>query len=239
MNMKRKAVLIAFISVLMVSCSPTYYIPNTQNVPLIESKGQINLSIAGNDNQVELQGAYGITHNLAVQLTGDLVIPEDLDNGNGGSGKYLEGGVGYYKALGKRFLFEGYALIGFGGLENHLITTVSEYPGTSGKISANLLRIGFQPELSFKHKYFSITGSFRLANLNYSNIVGSLEYNETNQIKYLKTNRSTFIFEPALTLRAGLEKIKLQVQLAKSWNLSNKDFRQEVDLLTIGLNLDF
>jgi hypothetical protein len=49
---------------LLISCSPKYYVPNTQNVPLIHAQGQTNLSVAGNGNQVEFQGAYGINDAL-------------------------------------------------------------------------------------------------------------------------------------------------------------------------------
>lgn len=78
-----------------------------------------------------------------------------------------------------------------------------------------------------------------MANLNYSNIEGSLIFDNLDQIEFLNNNKSTFIFEPALTLRAGLEKVKLQVQLSKSWNLSNMNFRQSDELLSIGLNFNF
>lgn len=224
---------------LTTSCSPTFYIPNTQNVPLISGKGQTSLTVAGNNNQAEFQGAYGVTRNLAIQFNGGLMVPKNLDNGNGGSGRFIEGGAGYYRSLGKNLLFEGYGLVGYGGVENHMPSTLAAFPLTTGKVSANLLRLGLQPALSFISKYFSVTGSLRLADLNYSNIAGSLIFENIDQIGFLTTNKSTVVIEPALTLRAGIEKIKLQVQLSKSWNLSNKDFRQDNQLLTVGLNFKF
>ncbi len=224
------------LSVMATGCSPTFYVPNTQNVPLIESKGQTNLSLAGNSNQYEFQGAYGITQSLAVQLNGGLMVPAELDNGNRGSGKFLEAGAGYYKSLSKNLLFEGYGLVGIGNFLNNMPSTLTAYPGTTGKLSANLLRVGIQPALSLHWKWFSLSGSFRLASLSYSNIEGSLWFDNADQVAFLTDNKSTLIFEPAITIKAGLERVKLQIQLAKCWNLSNPDFRQDDKLLTAGLN---
>lgn len=81
--------------------------------------------------------------------------------------------------------------------------------------------------------------SSRIANLTYGNIKGDLIYNAENQATYLNQNKSNFLVEPAITIRGGLEKIKLQLQLAKSINLSINDFRQENFLLTLGLNFNF
>lgn len=226
--------LLGFVA-LMAGCSPNYYLPNTQNVPLIKAPGETNITVAGNGNQVELQGAYGITEQLALQLNGGLVIPKNEDNGNGGAGKFLEPGLGYYTNINPNLLFDVYALVGFGSMENHFPTTVPTYPGTTGKISAGLVRASLQPSLSYHTKYFSISGSARLANLSYSNVRGNLTFNDQDQVAYLQDNKNNFLIEPALTLRAGVEKIKLQVQLMKSFNLSNSDFKQDETLLSIGL----
>ncbi|MDD2477148.1 MAG: hypothetical protein PHI32_14725 [Dysgonamonadaceae bacterium] len=53
-----------------ISCSPLFYTPNTQNVPLFTHKGDNNIMVAGNGNQVELQGAYALTDAFAIQANG-------------------------------------------------------------------------------------------------------------------------------------------------------------------------
>jgi len=224
---------------LLISCSPKYYVPNTQNVPLIHAQGQTNLSVAGNGNQVEFQGAYGINDALALQLNGGLVIPQEEDNGNGGSGNVIEGGLGYYRNLNTNLLFDVYALVGFGSMKNDFPSTLPAFPNTTGKISANMLRVGLQPSISYHQKYFSISGSARIASLNYNNIEGSLIFDEEDQVDYLNDNKSNFLIEPALTLRGGLEKLKIQIQLAKSFNVSNSSFKQDDSLLSVGLNFNF
>lgn len=223
----------------IASCSPKFYTPNTQNVPLISEKGETNLTLSGNGNQVEFQGAYGITKNIAVKANGGLFIPSDLDNGNGGSGKFAEFGGGYFKPITENWIFETYGIVGFGNFENHLPSTKNDYPQTNGDISANILRVGVQPNFGYKSKYFSAAISSRIVNLSYSNIKGNLIFEDENQQDYLKDNSSSFLIEPALTVRGGFEKFKLQLQYGYSLNLSNSDFRQDNSFLTIGLNFNF
>jgi len=243
-NLKtRLALIIGFVmiamGIVMTSCSPKFYSPNTQNVPLISEKGETNLTLSGNGNQVEFQGAYGLTEHIAIKANGGLYIPKDLDNGNGGSGKFIEIGGGYFKPVYTNFVFETYAIAGFGSFENHLPSTTSAYPLTTGDISANLFRIGIQPNFGYKTKYFSAAVSSRFVNLSYSKVEGDLIFEEINQPEYLKGNSSNFLVEPALTIKGGFDKIKLQLQYGYSFNLSNSNFRQDNSYLTIGLNFNF
>lgn len=224
---------------LLYSCSPKYYIPNTQNVPFLTEKGETNLTVAGNANQVEVQGAYAITNGLAVKANGGLFIPSDEDNGNGGSGKFVELGLGYFKPLEHNFVFEAYGIAGIGSVENHFPSTVADYPQTSGEISATVMRYGLQTNFGYKRKHFTGGLSSRFVHLNYSNIDGNLIFDNTEQTEYLRDNRSHFLIEPALTIRAGFEKFKLQAQYGYSFNLSNSEFKQDNAFVTLGLNFNF
>lgn len=232
-----KKLLLLVVGAGFMSCSPLYYTPNTQNVPLLSEKGETNLTLSGNGNQVEFQGATAIGDNFAILGNGGLFIPADLDNGNGGSGKFIELGAGYFTPITENWIFETYALAGIGGVENHFKTP--DGPQSIGDISANILRIGIQPNFGYKSKYFSAAVSSRIVNLSYSNIKGGLIFDSENQITYLENNKSNFLLEPALTIKAGLENIKLQVQYGYSYNLSNSDFRQDDTFLTVGLNFIF
>ncbi len=223
----------------MSGCSPKYYTTNTQNVPLISEKGETNLTLSGNGNQVEFQGAIGVSKSIAIQANAGLFIPPDLDNGDGGSGKFFEAGVGYFKPVTEHFVFELYGLAGTGSVENHLPSTSDTSPGTEGDISANIFRYGIQPNFGYKSKYFSAAVSSRFVNLRYSNIDGDLIYDNESAVDYLRENNSHFLIEPALTIRAGLDKIKFQLQFGYSWNVTNEDFRQDTGFATIGLNFNF
>lgn len=223
----------------LASCSTQYYIPNTQHVPVIDEKGQTSLTVAGNGDQAEFQVAYGIAESIGVMADGVVVFPQNEDNGNGGSGHLVDLGVGYFKPLNENVLFDTYAIFGFGKMENHFPGTVTEFPNTSGDISANIIRYGIQPSISYHMEYFSVTGSARFVNLSYSNIGGSLNFANENQVEFLGRNNSNFLIEPAITLRAGFEKAKLQLQYLHSFNLSEPDFPQAKDLITVGLNFSF
>ncbi len=238
-NVLQLAILISVLAVTGMGCNPNYYIPNTQNVPIITAKGQTNLTFAGNENQIEFQGAYGITDELAFQANGGFVAPEAEDNGNGGSGRFMELGFGYYKNLTTGFLVDAYGLIGAGKMENHFPTSVTTYPNTTGKITANLFRVGIQPSISYHHPYFSVSASTKLMTLNYYNIDGSLIFDNIDQTVYLTENKSNILVEPAITIRGGLKKVKLQIQVLRSFNLSNKDFQQDEGLFSVGLNFNF
>lgn len=238
--MNRKfQLLIGATALVMGGCTTKYYIPNTQNVPMISQQGQTNLSFAGNGNQVEFQGAYGISDAVALQANAGFVFPQEDDNGNGGSGKLIEGGLGYYNNLTENWLFDTYGLLGVGNMENDFPTTVSSNPSTTGKISASILRFGLQPSIGYHNDYFSIALSTRVTSLNYSNIKGSLVFGEIDQVAYLEDNKSNFLIEPALTIRGGFEKLKLQLQFLKSFNLSHSDFKQDDTLLSVGVNFNF
>lgn len=221
------------------SCSPIFYAPNTQNVPLISEKGETDLTISGNINQFEFLGAYGITNNMAIIANGGLFVPSDLDNGTGGSGKFVELGVGYFMPIRENWVFESYGIFGLGGFENHFPSTKTDYPETDGKISATMFRVGVQPNFGFKSKYFSAAVSTKIFYLSYSKIKGDLIFGEINQQNYLRDNSSNFMVEPAITIRGGFEKFKLQVQYGYSLNLSNIHFKQDEMFLTLGLNFNF
>jgi len=217
------------------ACNPKYYVPNTQNVPLFTERGQVSLTAVGNGNQVEFQGAYAVTDRVGIMANTAFYHPKDDGNGNGGSGKLLEAGLGYYKPLTDHLVFETYGLLGFGDFENHFPTANA---GNPGKISGKLSRFGLQPAIGYKTEVFSVALSSRLSSLHYGEPDGNLVFDNVDQIAYLKDNNSFLLLEPALTLRAGLRKVKLQVQLTRGFNLTDKDFRQDESLLTLGVNFD-
>lgn len=235
----KKLLTLAGIAAILSACSPKYYSPDTQNVPLISTKSEKNLTFSGNGNMIEFQGAMGVSDNIAIKANGSFFIPADEDNGNGGSGRIIEVGGGYYTPINQNFVFETYGIVGFGSVKNHFESDGSTNPQTLGDLSANVVRYGIQPNFGFKSKNFEAAISSRIVNLNYSNIKGDLKYQNNDQIAYLESNKSNFLIEPALTLRAGFEKLKFQAQVGHSFNLSNNDFRQDRDYVTVGLNYRF
>lgn len=223
-------VLLFFIAVFFTGCGPIYYAPNTQNVPIMKEKGQINLSMGLNATEYtdgfELQGAYGLTNRWALLLNADWVDSSEF--GSSGSGNIVEIGGGYYKSLSPSFVFETYGLVGQGSLEYH------DNSIENNGINANFYRIGVQPSISFSKKYFSTSLSSRLATIRYTRVHGNLIYD----VDYLKTHDSQWLLEPALTFQGGLENIKLQLQFQLSYNLTDPDFIQDYTLISLGLKIN-
>ncbi len=76
--MKQNLILFATFTTLMVAtgCSPKYYVPNTQNVPLLTGRGDLSVSAAGKTNQVEAQGAFALTNHFGVMANGVWYLPK-------------------------------------------------------------------------------------------------------------------------------------------------------------------
>jgi len=236
---KSNIVAYLFCLIAVGGCSPKYYIPNTQNIPRIEEPKQVHLTFAGNGNQIEFQGAYGINNKLALQANMARFSSQNEENGNGGTGNMVEAGIGYYRKINRHFLADGYGILALGDMENHFPDTRDSLPDTEGKISAKITKWTLQPSFSYIHKYFSISLSNRFSLLNYSGIDGSLYFEGVNEIQYLNELKNHFLLEPALTARVGIRKVKLQLQWMKSINISHPDFKQEKGTFTIGLNFNF
>ena len=101
------------------------------------------------------------------------------------------------------------------------------------EISAKFIRLGVQPSISFTSKYFIASLSGRVANLKYNSVSGNYI-----DIDYLKANNSHWLIEPALTLQAGSENVKLQFQFQISENLTDPYFMQDYSLVSLGLKVN-
>ena len=218
------------------ACTPTFYMPDTQNVPLFSAKKQTHIAGAGNGDMINLQVAHAVGDNFGVMLNGALVPDKVDENGNGGKGSYAELGGGYFTPISDNFRFEVYGLAGFGSMRN-VNTSAGSGAGSSGVFESNITRISVQPAVGFVSKYFSAAISSRLGSLNYMNPKGNLVWEGEEHVAKISDKSNYFLLEPALTLRAGLPKVKLQYQLIGSVNLTDKDFPQQTSSSSIGLIL--
>lgn len=223
------------LSLVIYSCTPTFYMPDTQNVPLLTAKKQTNITGAGNGDMINLQVAHAVGDNFGVMLNGALVPDKIDENGNGGKGNFLELGGGYFTPIADNFQFEVYGLAGFGSMRNVNTSSVSSNPGTTGVFESNITRVSVQPAVGYVSKYFSAAVSGRLGSLNYMNPKGSLVWEGEEQVAKISNKSNYLLFEPALTLRAGLPGVKLQYQLIGSLNLTDRDFPQQTTTSSIGL----
>ena len=211
------------------SCSHYYYAPNSHNVPLFQEKKEARISVAASGGDefegIEVQSAYSITNNVGVMVNGFVVQPQE--GSEWGKGNLIEAGIGFFKPLGKNFVFETYGGFGQGSVTNKY---------RIGESTFKFSRYFVQPSIGFTTPWFDIAASVRICELSYL----QLDNNNTNsldkaELDYIKDNKTSLLFEPALTIRGGWKYIKGQMQVGLSQNLTNPDFQQEEFNVNIGV----
>ncbi len=217
----------------LTSCAHYYYAPNAQNVPLLKEKKDTKLTVALSSGDeftgFEAQFATAVSDKIGI-MANLITASGNEDNGESGSGSMFEIGAGYFKPLGKRFVFETYGGIGYGTVSNKYD------PGTS---KVKFTRLFVQPSIGFTTSWIDIALSTRLAGLNYHSVAYSgIENHDSSDLEYIKDNKFSFLFEPAFTVRAGWDQLKFQLQLVLSKNLNNSALQQEESNFNLGLFLD-
>ena len=208
--------------VVISGCSPIYYAPNTLNVPMIREKGQVVVSAhRGDHGSFNFQGAYSPKQNWAVTADG-FWAEEGTSSSIKGSGHMINGGAGYYRPLNSHFMWDTYGILGFGSVENSF---------SQRDVSSSFVRYGVQPSIGFQSKYFDAFVATRIVGLGYFHTTGS----EAIEVQYLKDTRTQFLLEPAVTIRGGYDFVKAQFQLGHSHNMTNSNFKQDEDIVSLGV----
>ncbi len=227
-----------FLSFLFTLSQCVYYAPNAHNVPLLRNKGDLRImgglqggSVFEDNEGVDVQAAYAITDSIGAMINGNYSWGSN--SYDEADGYFFEGGVGYFKPLSKRWSFEGFG--GFGhGTEQHTYN--------AGDANIRFTRFFLQPAIGFNSKYFEVALSFRLCHLYFyhydpSNFA-ALDPEVQSDLNYLDDHRASFLFEQALTLRAGLPNVKLQLQIGGSRNINNPDLEQAEGYALLGVFVD-
>jgi hypothetical protein len=177
---------------------------------------------------VDFQGAYAVTDKIGVMANVYFAGAADRMTGDEGRGRLFEGGVGYYRPVNARSVFETYGGAGFG-------TLTLERGDGSRTASINGQRVFVQPAIGFTSKWFDAAVSLRLCGLHYSDIPEDLsDARDIDAARELAEMKSSFLAEPALTLRGGWNYLKLQFQGGLSENLTHPDFPQVEGYVSIG-----
>lgn len=234
--------LITTISIIfiMTGCTHYYYVPPTHNVPLFREKNEVRITAnVSNDVGVgvDIQAAYAMTKKFAVMTSFSSVKDEyevDLGKGN-----YFDLALGYFKPLDKNTLFEIYG--GFGSsTQNHKYGYYNDgSPGAEAHLS--FIKLFLQPSLGYTSNGFDVAVTAGLSNIIFREINnrvshGSPHYEEVNLIS---KNRSSFLFEPSLTVRGGWKYAKVQAQILYSKNLSHSELNFFSYRSSLGLTFAF
>jgi len=215
MKILKKLLFITLVLIILSSCK-IMYIPNTQNVPMLEEKGDIKLEIGNKD----LQLAYGVTDHLGIMVNGYYnknewsVTSGTLDNQYLSTRSLIEGGVGYYTTMGESGRFEVYGGAGYGKVNYDYDLFDNGTLTESNTFGINMMRIFLQPAIGLQTDNIGFAFSTRLAGVNFSNI-DTVGYSPTDLeaegLHELEDDMFIFI-EPALTLRFGIKYVQLQLQ---------------------------
>ena len=230
--------------VLLSSCKHAYYLPNVQNVPLFREKNEYRLLVAeegsGEITATEVQAAYSVSSHWAV--TADFLHAtggQDTSK-NKAHGNYLEGAAGYYIPSEKYGIFELYG--GFGAATQHhqygkadSVTTYNKtYENTADLFCTKYF---LQASYGVSYHVFDIAFSARICRLEFSRINNQIspgrgEYDNLDQIAQ---NKTSYLLEPAITIRLGWKYVKGQLQVGFSDNLSHPQLAFEHANISLGL----
>jgi hypothetical protein len=246
-NLPARITLYVLIILTANSCNPCFYAPNTQNVPLFKEKNEgiasMGMHIGSYSTGFEMQAAYSCTNHIALMGNyfhfGHRYENTDYffysDDGFF-RGDYGEFGLGYFAAFDGDYVFEVYGGAGWGGIHNENTTDQ-----TTLKSDVRYNRFFVQPAIGWAGKHINLAFSLRYCLLNYTDLdVINTQYPGDIPDLYALTDLNhnpSFLFEPALTFRAGGENIKFQTQFCYSANLGNPEAYD--DPLSINMGIIF
>jgi len=205
---------ILFLSITISGCN-TYYSPNAHNTPQFSKKRELRTSIAYNtatiDLATEYQVAYSFSDKYAAMYNG-LYANDSSDKLY-----YNEFGLGFFKKHDDFSTSEIYAGGGFGHSAQY-----DYFDSTNNHfIQLNYTKLWVQPTFGITSKLLDIIISMKLSYLNLFNLkTQSNSIYETDLI-YIGEYKHNILIEPAITLRAGWDFIKLQLQITLSKNFTN------------------
>lgn len=238
--MRKRAFTTIILAILLSSCTHYYYVSNVQNIPLFREKDEYRISgaIGGGDESscIEVQSAYSPVDQMGVMVNFIYATGGDESNNDDfAKGSYLEGAVGYYKPLGYGGVFEVYGGLG-GGNQHHQYTSYvyDDDSQKAGYADLSLIRLFVQPSFGLSYHIFDAALSTRICSLDFINVENhaSNEYYAFSDL----SSKNHFLLEPAITLRAGWKKVKLQFQASHVIYLNNpRMYFYEENHISIGV----
>jgi hypothetical protein len=231
---------------LLTGCSPCYYVPNAQNVPVFSEKGQANGALSFQFGPL----STGANVQLALALTDHIGLMANYNHfsGRGESGTWYgddysstsksnmgEAGLGYYHPFQNKMVFETYAGIG----ASEINTEYERWDG-DGSSSVHTTCYFIQPSIAYYKKNIRLAFSSRFRVINYRDITYNSMLGEGAKLGLidLQQNPAYAFFEPAITFRAGGEKVKFQVQAGFSVIL-DQSYVMEYDPVNINIGIVF
>lgn len=220
--MKMFRLIVALVPMALLCACQSLYIPNGPNVPLMSEGDELQIGAHIGGNGYGAQIAYSPYYHWAIATTGNTFT---LLGGNGRNPNNItfrhfngEASTGYYTRLSKYVRLEALAGVGAGqsGVpdDKHLYHKYFVQPSIG--ISGPWIDAGFTPRITVVNQHKDIVQG------------GSVKVGD----------QATFL-EPTITLRAGYEMFKFQLQGNLAIPLGSSAFSYGKSLITFGIHLTF
>ena len=179
---------------------------------------------------IEIQSAYSLSDNIGIQANLMHAWGGDVSERDFGRGTCFDGGLGYYKPVSASGVMEIYG--GFGGcIQNHEYSGLNynsvtgsifrEYDGSS---HLTFFKLFLQPSFGLTYNLVDFILSARLSGISFMSIENNIfgdtyNYDKLNSI----SDHGQLFIEPAVTIRGGWQKVKIQAQALYCWHANMGD----------------
>ncbi len=243
-----------FVSVILCvlifsSCRARFYTPNRNPVPLFKDKGDVYIDGSSNFlNKYDLTAGYAITKNIGGYIgyggsglkvnssTTDSQSQVTTTENRRYRGDMLNLGLGYFlnQEESANFRFEIFGDLAMGNYRNSYILN-----GDKQFLNGNFMRIGIMPNIGFtsNDNSFSIAYSARVSQITFTNSTNNNSIFWQSDLKRLNSKTNYMLLEHALTMRAGGEKLKFQMQFGLYQGLNSEELVNAVPVLNASIML--
>ena len=220
---------------LMESCSPCFYTPNAQNVPMLRGKkeGVVNASLQGGlySRGLNIQTAFSVHDHIGLmmnyqhygaQYSGSFISLGGPSEDGHFWGNFGEVALGYFLTFYNKWLFEVYGGGGVGRVVNVQTGNYYYYNLPYYRADVGYNRYFIQPAIGWTaNEHFEIAFSYRFGLLHYNDV--SIRSGDGLNIFDVTgiSNNPLVLLEPAFTLRAGGKNVKFQYQATYSANFGD------------------
>jgi len=211
-NRAPKIFILLFVATLFSSCSWLQYVPNGQNVPLFEEKGEVAVNLALSEGEqyfgLEMQSAYSITNHIGIQVNGMVWGAIDYSQGS-----LFDIAPGYFFKVHEHIVFEVYGGYGRGKVYHVFGDEYKPFGAPFEPKTITYDRYFIQPGIGYTHKNIDFAFSTRISMIDYygHKPIYSVPDDEPLFFK-LKQLDQFYTIDPAITLRFGWRHFKFQLQ---------------------------
>ncbi|MCC7303376.1 MAG: hypothetical protein IT233_12105 [Bacteroidia bacterium] len=214
-----KACCLVLISSLLSQCKTPDYFPHRVNAPMLNNQGDLNIEASVGSGGLDFQGAVSPVKNLG------LVFNYSTINGSH-SHSVFEGGIGYYRSIGTKGLFELYGGYGMGDVRS----TSTDLQGNSSTIKMDFSRIFIQPAIGLLVTKETNPERKIRGNSYFATRLSYLDFGSDQQVLFI---------EPVIGARMGLKSIQFNTQFGVSLPTVSGKIDNFPILVSFGLTYSF